>query len=128
MKDIQLGDDGDMVFEPQTGSMTVVEGDDQISQKIQLALGTNLSELEWDVDFGLSHADVMDNSWDKSYLQTIIDNYLTETFEEVADSTITNYVYNKEQRRLTLYITVELSDGQKLTLTTGIGGDDNAGN
>ena len=128
MKDIQLGDDGDMVFEPQTGSMTVVEGDDQIRQKIQLALGTNLSELEWDVDFGLSHADVMDNSWDKSYLQTIIDNYLTETFEEVADSTITNYVYNKEQRRLTLYITVELSDGQKLTLTTGIGGDDNAGN
>lgn len=128
MKDIQLGDDGDMIFEPQTGSMTVVEGDDQISQKIQLALGTNLSELEWDVDFGLSHADVMDNSWDKSYLQTIIDNYLTETFEEVADSTITNYVYNKEQRRLTLYITVELSDGQKLTLTTGIGGDDNAGN
>lgn len=129
MKDIALDSSGDMIYNPVDGSIAMIEGDDQLRQKIKLSLATNLGELEWNNDFGLSHAELMDNSWDKSYLQSLIDDYLGETFEEVNDTTITNYVYNKENRTLDLYLTVELSSGDTLTMVSSLGGedDDNSG-
>lgn len=125
MKDILIGDDGDMIFSHSQGDLAMVSDEDEIYQKIRIALGTNEMELEWNPDFGLSHGNVMDNIYDTSYVQTIIDDYLTTTFEEVNDVRITK-VIQKENRQLYIELTVELSNGTKLTMSTDLGGEDDA--
>ena len=125
MKDILLGSDGDMVLIPSTGDVQIVTDQDQLKQKIQLALATNTLELEWNPDFGLSHGELMDNLYDQSYVQQIIDDYLTEMFEEVNDVTVENFVEDGN-RHMTIYLTVELESGETLTMNSTLGGDDDA--
>jgi len=128
MKDIQLDESGDMIYTPIDGTLSTISDKDEIKQKIQLALATNASELEWNVEVGLSHSDLIDNTWDKSYLQMLIDDYLTNTFDEVNDTAIDHYYFDVESRSLTIYLIIELSDGTTLTMSSNLGDDDDATN
>jgi len=128
MKDIQLDESGDMIYTPIDGTLSTISDKDEIKQKIQLALATNASELEWNVEVGLSHSDLIDNTWDKSYLQMLIDDYLTNTFDEVNDTAIDHYDFDVESRSLTIYLIIELSDGTTLTMSSNLGDDDDATN
>lgn len=125
MKDVLLGSDGDMVLIPSTGNIQTVTDQDQLKQKIQLALATNTLELEWNPDFGLPHGEVIDNLYDQSYVQQLIDDYLTEMFEEVSDVTIEDFVEDGE-RHMTIYLTVELESGETLNMNATLGGDEDA--
>lgn len=125
MKDVLLGSDGDMVLIPSTGNIQTVTDQDQLKQKIQLALATNALELEWNPDFGLPHGEVIDNLYDQSYVQQLIDDYLTEMFEEVSDVTVEDFAEDGE-RHMTIYLTVELESGETLSMNATLGGDEDA--
>ncbi|WP_204120290.1 hypothetical protein [Levilactobacillus wangkuiensis] len=108
----KIDETGDLDFDREAGTFSMIEGDDEVEQSLYLLLGTNIGELSWNESLGLNHMDVFINADDQSIVQTIITEYLRdqlgdsfETFE------ITSFKADKLNRLTSLSGTVTI-DGE----------------
>lgn len=128
-----LDDTGDLNFNPDTGVFEMVDGQEEIAQKLYIALGTNLGELDWNEDFGIDQIDMILNGGDQSVIQSIISDYLedwwSDTFESVE---VTGFKVDKQKRLTSLTATVTLEDGTTVDASAALddeeGDDDDADN
>jgi len=125
MRDYTLTDNNDLYMDDDMGDTAMTDGEAQAIQKLQIALGTNRGELDWNPDFGLDHSDIEDNAWDLGYVQQEIDDYLTDMFAEVDSVEVEDANYDPVTRNYKLSIRVFLADGDALTMNTAIGGVEN---
>ncbi|MFC6180356.1 hypothetical protein [Lactiplantibacillus daowaiensis] len=106
---LKLDSTGDIEFDANTGTFSMVADDDEVAQALELLLGINLGELDWNPDLGLNHMDVLINGDDKDVVEAIINDYLSDQLGEAFDSfEITDFKIDKLNRLTSLVGTVAI--------------------
>ncbi|GAY74294.1 hypothetical protein [Lentilactobacillus kosonis] len=125
-----LDDTGDLDFNSNTGVFNMIDTDQELAQKLWIALGINVAELPWNEDIGLNQLDLIMSGDDQTAIQTLLDDYLQTQWADTYDNIdVTEFKVDNLNRLTELSATVTLKDGSvAMASVEQRTGDDNNAN
>lgn len=113
--DIRLDENNDRSIDDE-----FVNDDEELAQAIKITLATNLGELEWNREFGLSHQDILDNTDNQDYVLKQIEDCLTTHFDNFGNVKIISIEPRTEDRLLNIELEVTMTDGSTINVDTDV--------
>jgi hypothetical protein len=109
MKAIKLDENGDYVMV--NGEFVIIEGDEQLTQEVRMAVQTNKGEWFLDVDEGLNRDALFAKKFDENNAKNSIIESLMRLSEPLSVETIT---FNRVNRLLLVDMILRKEDGARL--------------
>jgi phage baseplate assembly protein W len=116
--DIKLDENNDRAIDDE-----FISDDEELAQAVKITLATNLGELEWNREFGLSHQDILDNTENHDYVLKQIEDCLTTHFDNFENVKIISIQPRTEDRLLDVRLEITMADGEVVNVDTNINDD-----
>lgn len=128
MKDLSQDGTHDLDLDFNSGSFSMVNGKQELEQKIINAVSTNQNELDWNSNVGLDQLDLVYNANSQHVIENMLTNYLKRLFgnRQVVSVHVHDLQYDDNSRTLTFQSQITLNiQGELLKLQPAfnLGGD-----
>lgn len=111
MRDFLLDKDGDILIN--ADKMSLIDGANQLQQKIRQVLGTNLEEWPFDEDEGLNFRLFLSRDLDEEMARETIQNALLHVDENLE---IVDFSLSKIDRKLVIQFTAKVQNGETVEI------------
>ncbi|KGG53978.1 hypothetical protein [Lactobacillus sp. wkB10] len=122
MRDLKVDDHGDLVIDPVTHDLEIVDGIDEIAQRIKATLSIHLGEMaNLDPDQGTNYTNFFVKNFKKNIAQTDIADAIERNIPEVNE--LTDVTFEKQPERglkVEFKANVTLEDGTNDTAEGGL--------